>query len=418
MTGGDGGMDAAAENIFGRLARGLPAVWRRVGSGAPPAEIDGAEVDAAEERFRRFAPALRAAFPQTPWDGRIRSELLTLAPQEGLPELLVKADHALPLTGSIKARGGVHELLWRIEEVARAAGVLDPDDYASLLAPAARAVLAGETVMVASTGNLGFSIGLVARAFGLQAEVHMSHDAKAWKKERLRRIGARVVEYQADYTEAVAGARAAAAGRARTHFVDDENSRRLFVGYATAARALVAQRAPRGPLPPPPAPRGGFLPCGGGGAPGGITFGLKRLLGAAVVAVFVEPVASACVLAALLDPRDPPPSVYDHGLDNRTIADGLAVPRASALVLRAVGPAIDAAVAVPDDAMRIWVRRAWTRHGLRLEPSAAAAFAAVPLFLAASLGEPALARATHLVWTTGGSLVPQEEFAALLDGPA
>ena len=39
---------------------------------------------------------------------------------------------------------------------------------------------------------------------------------------------------------------------------------------------------------------------------------------------------------------------------------------------------------VTDASMLDWVRRSWDMAGLRLEPSAAAAFAAVPLYLAAA----------------------------------
>ena len=104
-------------------------------------------------------------------------------------------------------------------------------------------------------------------------------------------------------------------------------------------------------------------------------------------------------------------SVYDVGLDNDTIADGLAVPKASQLVLDQVGHLIDAVVALPDDAMVAWVRRAWRDGGLRLEASAASSLAAVRLYLAAC---PELAGATHLAWTTGGGLLPDEEFERLL----
>jgi D-serine dehydratase len=162
-----------------------------------------------------------------------------------------------------------------------------------------------------------------------------------------------------------------------------------------------------------------YLPCGVGGAPGGIAYGLKSILGAAVITVFVEPVASACMMAALASGAEAPPSVYELGLDNRTIADGLAVPRASALVVQAVGPVVDAVVAVSDADMLDWIREVWRVGGLRLEPAAAAAFAALEPFriAAQAAGWPLLEGAVHVLWATGGSRLPDVEFEALLSAP-
>jgi D-serine dehydratase len=422
--------DAALQNpsgnpIVARLRDRLPALWLRPRA-APRTDqtpITPGEIREAEQRLSRFRPVLAALFtttnwPAASWDGRIRSALLEYPRQRDLPALLVKADHDLPMTGSVKARGGVYELLCRVEAVALMEGLVKPGEALTpLLTPAAKTLFSRHRIVVASTGNLGFSIGLVARAFGLEAEVHMSHDAKTWKKERLRRTGANVIEHPVDYTETVARARASASASG-SYFIDDESSRLLFVGYTAAAAELAEQLGERGLKVDSDSPLVVYLPCGVGGAPGGITAGLKTIYGENVRCVFVEPVASACVLAALAVGNGAPVSVYDIGLDNDTIADGLAVPVASALVMSSVGASIDAAAAVPDTAMLEWVRRAWNDAGLRLEPSAASGFAAVSLFLEATrnAGEALPPAAIHVVWTTGGSQLPEDQFTALLQG--
>ncbi|MCW9741727.1 hypothetical protein L2V80_19035, partial [Proteus mirabilis] len=76
------------------------------------------------------------------------------------------------------------------------------------------------------------------------------------------------------------------------------------------------------------------------------------------------------------------------------------------LVAGTVGPLIEAVVTVADAELFAWVKRLWSDPGLRLEPSAAAGFAAIRPYLDAA----APAQATHVVWTTGGALLPEAEF--------
>ena len=410
----------SAANPLDALRAGKPAVWMRespAGVEALSGVVGPDAVQAAAARFARFSPTLALLFGESGWDGLIRSELLDYPDTDDMPSCLVKADHDLPVTGSVKVRGGVHGLLCFMENIALDNGLVGPEgNYAALTRAGARRIFADHRVIVASTGNLGYSVGLVARAFGMAADIHMSRDAKLWKKERLRQLGANVIEHDCDYGETVARARAAAMGLPRSTFVDDENSRDLLTGYAVAANELREQLDQRKIVPSEERPIVLYLPCGIGGAPGGITLGTKLLFGKNAICVFVEPVASACVMVALASGSPQLPSVYEYGMNNCTLADGLAAPRASGFVMESVGHAVDAVVAVEDNNMLAWTRRAWREAGLRLEPSAAAAFAAIKPFCTAAKSRGwATEQAIHIAWATGGSRLPDREFAVLLD---
>lgn len=409
-------IDSQIDDVFNRMRAGVPTTWLRPNGDAPKvAGLTSAAVEEVRRRFERFERPLAQLFPDSGWDGRIRSPLRRYPGRIGaFDDLFVKCDSLLPMTGSVKARGGVYELLCSIEAFARREQLLtDGVDYMRLLTPECRRFLARHRVIVASTGNLGFSIGLVGRAFGVDIEVHMSSDAKEWKKARLRSLGARVVEHATDYEGAVAAARKEALA-CDAYFIDDERSLQLFSGYSVAGRELADQLAAERIEISTERPLVVYLPCGVGGAPGGIAAGLLQEFAEAVIIVFVEPIASACMLVALATGKRQP--VYAFGLDNKTIADGLAVPTASELVLERVGPRVDAVVALPDSSMIDWVRRAWRESQLRLEPSGAAGFAAIEPFRAARAERgDSIRDAVHVVWTTGGSLVPDAEFQSILD---
>ena len=428
----------ASELDFAGLVGQRPILWtpELVPAPVPDDGTAGLPRDGIEEarrRFARFEGLLAVCCDELKASaGRIESALdaaprlqdaLGLSPAQG--RLFVKADHVLPMAGSVKARGGTHEVIEFAERLALAHGFIEPgSDYRVLAEPAVRKLFAQYTIAVGSTGNLGLAIGTMAAALGFQAEVHMSADAKDWKKDRLRSRGVRVVEHAGDYALAVAGGRATAQSDPFCHFVDDERSRSLFLGYATAAAHLAAQLAQAGRVVDATHPLFVYLPCGVGGAPGGITHGLRQVYGPHVHCLFAEPTASPCFLVQMLAgsswlaTADPNPSVYDIGLDNRTEADGLAVPRASELAAAVAGPVIAGVYTVRDSTLLQHLYLAHATQGLRIEPSAAAGLSGPGMLLGTPQGRmylhrrglaPHLAQATHVAWLTGGMLMPDAQ---------
>lgn len=421
-----------------RQTKNLPQLWlnydMNVARGADAASgITINNVTEAGLRLARFAPLLMSLFPELQASkGIIESDLIELSSITGIPNVdgrygtfWNKADHALPIAGSIKARGGIHEVLEFTESLARQHGLLDgSNDYHQLSSPASRSFFSQYEVSVGSTGNLGLSIGIMSAALGFRATVHMSAEAKQWKKDRLRRHGVNVVEYSGDYAQAVEAGRQRASADPHSYFVDDEQSHSLFMGYAVAAFRLQAQLESVSVKVDAEHPLFVYLPCGVGGAPAGVTFGLKHIFGKAVHCFFVEPVTSPCFLVQMQNPDRPGITVYDVGLDNVTEADGLAVPAASALAIREMRPLLSGIATTADDTM--FADLAWLhdQENIRVEPSAAAAFSGPRMVLESEVGRsylsqqgvlPHMRRANHIVWTTGGLFVPDDEYASFLD---
>ena len=396
--------------------------------------LTAVDVADASARLARFASYLRRAFPETECSaGIIESDIVPVAHLQPLlgerygqtlnGALWLKRDSHLPISGSIKARGGIYEVLKHAEDLALAGGLLTlDDDYGLLHSDKARAFFGQYKIAVGSTGNLGMSIGIMGAALGFEVTVHMSADARQWKKDKLRSHGVTVIEYASDYSVAVAQGRQQAESDPACHFVDDENSVNLFLGYAVAGERLKQQLAAAQITVDAQHPLFVYLPCGVGGAPGGVAFGLKLAFGDAVHCIFAEPTHSPCMMLGVYTGLHDEVSVQDFGIDNVTAADGLAVGRASGFVGKAMQRLLDGFYTVSDEEMYSLLALMERSEGLRLEPSALAGVPGIARVLAdqqgylarTGLDQQAMANATHLVWATGGNMVPADEMDAYL----
>lgn len=385
-----------------------------------------ADVQDAAARLGRFAPFFRQVFPETaPMAGLLESPLRKIPEMQKLLEaeygsipgsLWIKLDSHLPVSGSIKARGGIYEVLKVAEDIALKEGILSlQDDYSCFDSPKFREVLSGYSIAVGSTGNLGLSIGIISAALGFSVTVHMSADAKAWKKNLLRSKGVQVIEYASDYSEAVRQGRLLAQQDPKCHFVDDENSKTLFLGYAVAALRLQKQ-LDQANIPVDQAhPLYVYLPCGVGGGPGGVAFGLKLVFGDAVQCFFAEPTHACCMILGMSTGLHSKISVQDIGIDPHTIADGLAVGRASGFVGKVMEPILAGCYTLTDERMYKMLAQLHSSEGINLEPSALAGmYGPICVTTAPEFAEFSCSNATHLVWATGGSMVPEAEMESYL----
>ncbi|WP_186174645.1 D-serine ammonia-lyase [Vibrio jasicida] len=395
--------------------------------------LGAANIKDASERLKRFAPYLVKAFPETAASNgiiesnvveidKMKSCLETQYDTQILGRLMLKKDSHLPISGSIKARGGIYEVLTHAEKLAIEAGLLsESDDYSKLFSEEFRQFFQQYSIAVGSTGNLGMSIGIMSAKLGFSVSVHMSADAREWKKNKLRSHGVNVVEYEQDYGVAVEQGRKEAEKDPTCFFIDDENSQTLFLGYSVAGERLKQQFDDMGIIVDAEHPLFVYLPCGVGGGPGGVAFGLKMAFGDHVHCIFAEPTHSPCMLLGVHTGLHDDIAVQDLGIDNITAADGLAVGRASGFVGRAMERLLDGYYTITDERMYHHLGELSELEDIRLEPSALAgmigavhvsndkAYQARMQFT-----EEKLNNATHLIWATGGGMVPEEEMSAYL----
>jgi threo-3-hydroxy-L-aspartate ammonia-lyase len=215
-------------------------------------------------------------------------------------------------------------------------------------------------VVAFSSGNHAQGVALAARLLGVPATIVMPSDAPRVKLDATRGYGAQIVLYERERSHREEIAREVAAERGAT-IVPPFDDPRIVAGAGTAALELLDDAGPLDAI---------VVPLGGGGLMGGTAIAAHGL-DAAIAVYGVEPEAGddfAQSLARGERVTIPVP---------RTIADGLQTTAPGELTFAIARRHAHSVVTVSDAELREAMRFAFERMKLVVEPSGAAALAAL-----------------------------------------
>ncbi|CAL9607427.1 L-threo-3-hydroxyaspartate ammonia-lyase [Streptomyces sp. enrichment culture] len=243
-----------------------------------------------------------------------------------------------------------------------------------------------------SSGNHAQAVALAARELGTTAVILMPEDTPRSKLEATAGYGAEILTYDRYTGDRVALGGALAAERGLTLIPPYEHPH-IMAGQGTAALELIEEAGELDAL---------VAPVGGGGLIAGSATAAKGLL-PGIRVIGVEPEAG----------DDTRRSLEAGGRVSipvpRTIADGLAAETPGELTFSVNRRLVDEIVLVGDDGIREAMRLAFERLKTVVEPSGAAALAAV----LAGLPDPLPSRIGVIL--SGGNIGAQR-FAELLGG--
>jgi threonine dehydratase len=278
-------------------------------------------------------------------------------------EVWVKHENHQPI-GAFKVRGGINLI-----------SQLSPDDRR-------------RGVITASTGNHGQSVAYAAEVFGVPAVVCVPEHANPVKVESMRALGAEVISHGRDFDEAREHCEKLAAERGY-RYIHSANEPALIAGVATYTLEILEAQPDIDVI---------VVPVGGG----------SGAAGACVVATAVRPsievigVQSEAAPAAYLSWR-----AHELVEDTvATLAEGLATRTAFELTQRILWARLDDFVLVSEaqltDATRLMISK--TRN--LVEPSGAAALAAV-------LADPGRFAGRQVAIVCSGGNISPDQFVRL-----
>ena len=215
-------------------------------------------------------------------------------------------------------------------------------------------------VVAASSGNYGTALALAAQRAGIEATIVLPENAPSVKVQRIRKAGATLLVHGDHYGDSEQeAARLGEQGLVLIHPFDDP---RVVAGQGTVALEIV-QDAPHdlGTT---------VVPVGGGGLIAGVALGLKYTQ-PDVEVVGVEPIAAPSLTAALNAGKPVPIEPLP------TYADGLSPRSTGNISFEVARERIDRVLLLTEDELMEGCRYCFRELHLVVEPSGAAAVAAL-----------------------------------------
>ena len=215
-------------------------------------------------------------------------------------------------------------------------------------------------VVAASSGNYGTALALAAQEAGIKALIVLPDNAPSVKVDRIRRAGATIIRHGSHYGESEE--KAAELGREDAVLIHPFDDPRVVAGQGTIALEI-DQDAPADLA-------GVVVPVGGGGLIAGVALGLKYLR-PEVKVVGIEPAAAPSLTEAVN--ADRPVAIEPLP----TCADGLSPRYTGDISLEVAKERIGKIVLLTEEEILEGCRFSFHELKLVVEPSGAAAIAAL-----------------------------------------
>ncbi|QTD57317.1 threonine ammonia-lyase [Parasphingorhabdus cellanae] len=215
-------------------------------------------------------------------------------------------------------------------------------------------------LVCASVGNFGQGMAYAARVRGVPLTVFLAEDANPLKVERIRSLGATVVQYGADFDAAKSAARDFAHAKGHA-FVEDGAASAITIGAGTIGMEMLASKEKLGAI---------VVPVGNGALLNGVASWIKtHQPGVRVIGVCSR--AAPAMAMSWKEGRS------ISTAETSTVAEGIAVREPVPEAVDLMQELADDILLVSDKSMIQAVQLCFQELGLLVEPAGAAGLAAL-----------------------------------------